>query len=184
MDRLPAGVRSWSFKVQFENLITYKIQDKVPVPKYNNAITQIIVFGANDEVGALVPWCDRVRHGSQWGGDPLIPRSRLVGSHPLVCKYGIPRQRDHHRAPSKQHQESLCIVQVQVFWLLEVIGCLLSKGKTLLGITQRQLSSCREQVSGKNSSVTKQKRGKMNWCWTGCDHEGSIKNFFGPRGPL
>ena len=112
--------------------------------------------------GALVPWCDRVRHEDQWGRDPLIPSPLLVGSHPLVCKYGIPGQRDHHRAPSKQHQESLCIVQVQVFWLLEVIGCLLSKGKTLLGITQRQLSSCREQASGKNSSVTKEKRWKIH----------------------
>ena len=61
-------------------------------------------------------------------------------------------------------------LQVKVFWLLEVIGCLLSKGKTLVGITQRQLSSCREQASGRNSSVTKEKRWKMNLCWTGCGH--------------
>ena len=95
--------------------------------------------------GALVPWCDRVRHEDQWGRDPLIPSPLLVGSHALVCKYGIPWQRDHHRAPSKQHQKSLCIVQAQVFWKWLAVSSVkgrpsleLLRGNYLLAGSKRQ----------------------------------------------
>ena len=133
--------------------------------------------------GALVPWCDRVRHEDQWGRDPLIPSPLLVGSHPLVCKYGIPRQRDHHRAPSKQHQESLCIVQVQVFWLLEVIGChRWAKGRPSLELLKGNYLLAGSKRQGRIAQSQKKRDGRWIcvgplWPYMGC---GNTKkgNFF------
>ena len=113
--------------------------------------------------GALVPWCDRVRHEDQWGRDPLIPSSLLVGSHPLVCKYGIPCQRDHHWAPSKQHQKSLCIVQAQVFWKWLAVSS--EKGRPSLESLKGNYLLAGSKRQGRIAQSQKKKRWKMNLCW-------------------